>query len=74
MGQVASALFFILALAGAASILLMTVKDHWAEMMAALRGEMPARRVVRPWVRSVRAEARPRPAPARVQPQRHAAA
>ena len=74
MGQVASALFFVLALAGAASILLLTIRDHWGEMIAALRGEMPARRMVRPRVRSVRAEVRPRPAPARAQPQRHAAA
>ena len=43
MGQVASALFFLLALAGAASILLGTIRDHWAEMAAALRGDMPAR-------------------------------
>ena len=74
MGQVASALFFLLALVGAASILLGTIRDHWAEMAAALRGDMPARRVVRPRVRSVRAEARPRPAPVRARLPRHAAA
>ena len=73
MGQVASVLFFLLALAGAASILLLTVKDHWAEIVGALRGEMPARRVTRPWVRSVRAQVRPRPVVTRVQPQRRAA-
>ena len=74
MGQVASALFFLLALAGAASILLVTIRDHWAEMMAALRGDVPARPTVRARARSLRAEARPRPVAARVRPLRHAAA
>jgi hypothetical protein len=73
VGSIASALFFVLALVAAASILLLTVRDHWAEMRAALRGEMPVRRSSRPWVRSVRTQVRPRPTPVRArQPQRAA--
>lgn len=61
MGQIASALFFVFALVGAAAILYLTVRNHLAEIVAALRGDVPARAVSRPWVRSVRANVRPRP-------------
>lgn len=61
VGQIAVASFFVLALIGAFSILFLTVKDHLAEIVAALRGELPARAVSRPWVRSVRSSVRPRP-------------
>lgn len=71
MGQIASALFFMFALLGAGAILFLTIRDHLAEIMAALRGEVPARAVSRPWVRSVRATVRPRPA---VQAKQRAAA
>ena len=71
MGQVASVLFFLLALVGAASIIALTIHEHWAEMLATLRGEMPVRNATRPWVRSVRAQVRPRPVQQRAaQPQR----
>ena len=72
MGQIASALFFMFALVGASAILFLTIRDHLTEIMAALRGEVPARAVSRPWVRSVRATARPRSV-ARLQSQRAAA-
>ena len=75
MGQIAALAFFTAVLVGAAAILFLTVKDHLSEILAALRGELPTRAAARPWMRSVRASARPRPAQqARVvQPQRRAA-
>ncbi len=73
MGHIAAALFFAFALIAAASILYLTVREHWAEMIAALRGEAPARTTARPWMRSVRAQVRPRPVSARAQPQQRAA-
>lgn len=73
MGQIAIALFFILALGGAVFLLLQTVMDNLAEIAAALRGEMPERAVARPWVRSVRSPVRPQPVVTRA-PQRRAAA
>jgi hypothetical protein len=72
VGQIAAALFFVLALTGAAAILYLTVREHWAEMLAALTGQTPARRAARPWVRSARAQVRPRPVQARAQQQRAA--
>ena len=74
MGQIAALALFTAVLVGCAAILFFTVKDHLSEIVAALRGEVPARQTARPWVRSVRASARPRPAQARVvQPQKRAA-
>ncbi len=74
MGQIAAFAFFSAVLLGVAAILFLTVKDHLSEIIAALSGELPARRTARPWVRSVRASARPRPVQqARVVPQRRAA-
>jgi hypothetical protein len=67
VGQIAIALFFVLALCGASFLLLLTVMDNLAEIAAALRGERPVRSATRPWVRSVRAPARPRPVTVRVQ-------
>ena len=71
MGQIAALAFFTAVLVGALAILFMIVKEHRHEIVAALRGEIPARQT-RPWVRSVRASARPRPFAARVAPQRAA--
>ncbi len=75
MGQFAAIAFFATVLIGVAAILFLTIKDNLHEVIAALRGDMPARVDARPWVRSVRASARPRPAqPQRAIPQRRAAA
>ncbi len=63
MGQFAALAFFAAVLVGAAAILFLTVKDHLHEILAALRGEVPARQTARPWVRSVRASARQRTPP-----------
>ncbi len=75
MGQIAAIAFFASVLIGVAAILYLTVKDHLDEILAALRGEVPTRAAARPWVRSARASARPRPVQqARVvQPQQRAA-
>jgi hypothetical protein len=73
VGQIAIALFFVLALFGASLLLFLTVIDNLAEIAAALRGERPVRATARPWVRSVRAPARARPVTVRVQQQRAAA-
>lgn len=73
MGQIAALAFFTAVLVGAAAILFLTVKDHLHEIVAALRGEVPARQTARPWVRSVRASARPRSVSTRAKlPQRAA--
>lgn len=40
MTHLAAALFFVLALLGAAVVLHMTVRQYWAEIMLALRGEL----------------------------------
>jgi hypothetical protein len=73
VGYVASALFFVLALIAAASILYLTVREYWAEIIGALRGEVPARTTARPWVRGVRAQVRPRPVSVQAQGQQRAA-
>jgi hypothetical protein len=73
VGQIAAIAFFATVLIGVAAILFLTVKDSLGEIKAALRGEMPVRDTARPWVRSVRVSARPRPVQARAVPQRRAA-
>ena len=40
MTHLAAALFFVLALLGAAVVLHMTVRQYWTEIMLALRGEL----------------------------------
>jgi hypothetical protein len=74
VGQIVAIAFFAAVLVGIAAILFLTIKDNLNEILAALRGELPARATARPWVRSVRATARPRPAqPQRATAQRRAA-
>ncbi len=74
MTHIAAALFFALVLVGAAAIMQMTVREYWEEILAALKGEMPARRTHRPWGARARVISRPRPVVVRVaaQPQRAA--
>ncbi len=72
MGQIAALAFFSAVMVGALAILFITVKDHLHEILAALRGEVPTRQTARPWVRSVRSSARPRPVAARATPKRAA--
>ena len=73
MYHLATALFFLLALAGAGLLLWTVVRDYWDEILAALKGEMPRRRTVRPWTRQVRVTVRPSPARAVAMPRRRAA-
>jgi hypothetical protein len=70
--HIAAGLFFALILIGAAAVLHMTVRDHLNEILAALFGDVQARRQ-RPWARRVRVTVRRDPAPARVMQQRAAA-
>ncbi|WP_106639332.1 hypothetical protein [Allosphingosinicella vermicomposti] len=72
MVQFLSALFFLLAFAGAAAIIQMTVRDYRDEILAALLGEVPPRRAGRSWSRT-RLNARPRPVVISVRQQRAAA-
>ncbi|MDB5698581.1 MAG: hypothetical protein JWN69_1385 [Alphaproteobacteria bacterium] len=73
MTHIAAGLFFALVLVGAAAILHLTIREHLSEILAALVGEVPARRS-RPWGRRVKVTVRRDPASARVMlPQRAAA-
>lgn len=76
MSHLATALFFALVLTGAVFAITLTLKEYWAEILAALKGEVPVRRPHRRWsANRVRATVRPRPAVAgRATPQRHVAA
>jgi hypothetical protein len=73
--HIAAALFFALALVGAAAVIHMTVREYWQDILAALRGDVPVRRALRPWSARFRGTARPRPVVVRVMPlqQRRAA-
>ena len=74
MTHIAAALFFALALTGAAAIIYLTAREYWQDILAALRGEVPTRQTVRPWAGRVRPTARPRPVVVRAMPiQRRAA-
>ncbi len=66
--HIAAALFFALVLTGAGAIIYLTAREYWQEILAALRGEVAARRTARPWTSRVRATARPRPVVVRVMP------
>ena len=74
MTHLVSSLFFVAALIGAAAAIHFTIRDYWSEMLSALKGELPARRVVRPWTYRVRVEPRLRPAAAPAQTLQRAAA
>ena len=60
MTHLAAALFFVIALLSAAVVLHMTVRQYWAEIVLALRGELGLE--LRPVERLDRA----RPVPARI--------
>jgi hypothetical protein len=64
--HIAAALFFGLALIGAAAIIQLTLREYWQDILAALRGDVPVRRTARPWASRVRATGRPRPVVVRV--------
>ena len=66
MTHIAAALFFGLALIGAAAIIQLTLREYWQDILGALRGEVPVRHTVRPWGNRVRATGRPRPVVIRV--------
>ena len=62
MYHLATALFFGLVLVGALAFAHHMVREYWDEILAALKGEMPARPSHRSWTGSrVRVSARPRP-------------
>lgn len=67
MVQFLTASFFLLAFAGAMTVLHMTVRDHLNEILAALLGEMPPRRIHQPSWSRVKAAPRRRPVVLRVQ-------
>jgi len=71
-----NALFFIIVLASSLAMIAFLVRDYWAEIGAALRGEMPARSQDRSWVNRSRTASRPRPVVTRAakQPPQRAAA
>ncbi len=74
MGHLVSIVFFALVLTGAAFTISLTLREYWAEIIGALKGEMPVRHAQRPWSR-VRMSDRPRPVTVAVrarQPQRAA--
>ncbi len=74
MTHIAAGLFFALVLTGAAAIICLTLREYWQDVLAALRGQVPARHTVRPWTARVRPTARPRPVVVRAVPlQRRAA-
>ncbi len=74
MTHIAAATFFALVLTGAAAIMHLTLRQYWQDVLAALRGEVPARHVARPWTARVRPSARPRPVVVRVMPLQQRAA
>ena len=62
MYHLATALFFGLVLVGTLAFAHRMVREYWDEIVAALMGEVPARRSHRSWTGSrVRVSARPRP-------------
>lgn len=76
MTHLVNALFFIIVLASSLAMIAFLVRDYWAEISAALSGEIPARSHDRPWVNRSRTASRPRPVVTRVakqQPRRAAA-
>ncbi len=59
MTQIAAALVFAALLLGSVAVILLTVREYWQDILAALRGEVPARSA-RPWA-ARRVTSRPRP-------------
>ncbi len=60
MTQIAAALVFAALLLGSVAVILLTVREYWQDILAALRGEVPARSAARPWA-ARRVTSRPRP-------------
>ena len=60
MTQIAAALVFAGLLLAAGAVIFLTVREYWQDILAALRGEVPARSPVRPWA-ARRTSSRPRP-------------
>lgn len=58
---------------GAAAVMVLTMRQYWNEILAALVGDIPAREASRPWAGRVRVTARPRPQAARAAQRRAAA-
>ena len=76
MTHLVNALFFIIVLASSLAMIGFLVRDYWAEIVAALKGEAPVRSHGRSWMNRSRTTSRPRPVVTRMakQPQRRAAA
>ena len=72
--HIAAATFFALVLMGAAAIMHLTLRQYWQDVLAALRGEVPARHAARPWAARVRPSSRPRPVVVRAMPLQQRAA
>ena len=73
MYHLAIGVFFTLVLAGSGLLFSLTVREYWSEILAALKGEMPRRRTVRPWTKRVRVTVHPRPIAAPAMVRRRAA-
>ena len=73
MAHFVNMLFFVMVMVAAVAVILLTVRQYWNEILAALVGEVPARQTSRPWTGRVRVTARPRPQVARAAQRRAAA-
>ena len=74
MTHLVTALFFVAASIGATVVIHLTIREYRREILAALKGELPPRRALRPWTYRVRVAPRLRPVAAPAQPLRRAAA
>ena len=59
--QMAAAFFFAALLIASATVIHLTVREYWQDVLAALRGEMPVRSSSRAWSARPRVSSRPRP-------------
>ena len=73
MAHFVNILFFVMVMLGAMAVMLLTLRQYWDEILAALVGEIPVRQAHRPWVARVRVKERPRPQVARAARRRAAA-
>ncbi len=74
MSHLASIMFFALVLTGSVFAIALTLREYWAEIIGALKGDVPVRRHLRPWASPrVRATVRPRPVAARAAVRQRAA-
>ncbi len=61
MTHIAAVLAFAGILLASVAVIHFTVREYWQDILAALRGDVPARSSVRPWASRARFTSRPRP-------------